>query len=119
MKPVSFIVLAIATAIIGLCAQQLERFDFYVLGAAYIVALACASALFGTDLFGGDMPASPMSSGWAILHADGKRWRTMDTIGMPAWTDDPAKALICRRREHVDAYAADDPDDVRIVQVAW
>jgi hypothetical protein len=56
--------------------------------------------------------------GWAIRHVDG-RWRTMDTLGMPDWTDDQAKALCCRLREHVDAYAADDPDDVRIVEVDW
>jgi len=56
--------------------------------------------------------------GWAIRHVDG-RWRTMDTIGMPDFTDDPAKALVCRLREHVDRYAADDPEDVRIVEVPW
>lgn len=57
-------------------------------------------------------------SGWAIQHVDG-RWRTIDTIGMPDFTDDAAKALVCRLREHVVAYAADDPEDVRIVEVPW
>lgn len=57
--------------------------------------------------------------GWAIQHADRKRWRTMDTIGMPDWTDDKAKALVCRLREHIERYAEDDEDDIRIVEVGW
>jgi hypothetical protein len=57
--------------------------------------------------------------GWAIQHADRKRWRTMDTIGMPDWTDDLAKALVCRLKDHIERYAEDDEDDIRIVEVAW
>lgn len=64
-------------------------------------------------------PEAQAHKGWCIRHADEKRWRTMDTIGMPDWTDDPAKALVCRLKEHVEAYAADDEDDVRIVEVRW
>jgi hypothetical protein len=56
--------------------------------------------------------------GWAIRNTDG-RWRTMDTIGMPDYTDDEAKALVCRLREHIERYAEDDLDDIRIVEVAW
>lgn len=54
-------------------------------------------------------------SGWCIRHVDGQRWRTLDSLGMPDWTDDESKALCLRLREHADAYAADDPEDVRIV----
>jgi hypothetical protein len=56
--------------------------------------------------------------GWAIRHVDG-RWRTLDASGMAGWTDDLAKALVCRLREHVDGFAGDDPEDVRIVEVVW
>lgn len=55
---------------------------------------------------------------WRIRHADGIRYRTLDSIGCPDWTTDPEKALTTTLREHVDAYAADDPEDVRIVEVA-
>jgi hypothetical protein len=60
-----------------------------------------------------------VASGWAIQHADRKRWRTMDTLGCPDWTDDPAKALVCRLKEHIELYAQDDDEDIRIVQVGW
>jgi hypothetical protein len=56
--------------------------------------------------------------GWAIRHVDG-RWRTLDASGMAGWTEDLSKALVCRLREHVDGFAGDDPEDVRIVQVVW
>lgn len=59
-------------------------------------------------------PSAIEPSGWCIRHTDG-RWRTMDSLGMPDWTDDPKEALCLRLRKHADAYAADDPDDVRIV----
>lgn len=53
--------------------------------------------------------------GWAIMHADGKRWRTLDSIGMPDRTEDPSKALVMRLKEHVERYAEDDSEDIRIV----
>lgn len=56
--------------------------------------------------------------GYCITHADGGRWRTMDTIGMPDWTTDKRDALCFSLRKHADAFAADDPEDVRIVPVA-
>lgn len=62
--------------------------------------------------------AATAPKGWCIRHVDG-RWRTLDTSGMPDWTDDSSKALCCRLREHADAFSAEDPDDVRIVEVAW
>src|SRR5262249_9083704 len=52
-----------------------------------------------------------------IVHADGKRWRTLDSIGMPDWTDDPKMALTMTLRMHADAFAGDDPEDVRIEEV--
>ncbi len=58
-------------------------------------------------------------SGWAIRHSDEKRWRTMDSLGMPDWTEDPEKALVCKLKEHIELYAQDDPEDVRIVAVTW
>ncbi len=57
------------------------------------------------------------SGGFVIEHADGTRWRTLDSIGMPDWTDDRAEALCVTLRSHADAYAADDPEDVRIKEV--
>lgn len=59
--------------------------------------------------------AKKSPGGYAIQHADGKTWRTMDSIGMPDWTEDPREALVLRLRKHADAFAADDPEDVRIV----
>lgn len=53
--------------------------------------------------------------GYVIEHADGDRWRTLDSIGMPDWTDDKAKALCFSLHEHADRFACDDPEDVRIV----
>lgn len=54
-------------------------------------------------------------TGWAIVHVDGKQWRTLDTLGMPDWTEDPLEALAFRLRKHADTYAIDDPEDVRVV----
>jgi len=56
--------------------------------------------------------------GYAIRHADGKRWRTLDSIGVPDWTENEAEALRFSLRAHADAFAGDDPDDVRIACVA-
>lgn len=55
--------------------------------------------------------------GYVIEHADGTRWRTLDSIGMPDWTDDRMKALCFSLREHADTFAGEDPEDVRIVTV--
>lgn len=55
--------------------------------------------------------------GFVIEHADGNRWRTLDSIGMPDWTDDRAEALCVTLRAHAEAYASDDPEDVRIKEV--
>ena len=54
-------------------------------------------------------------AGYSIRHADGLRWRTLDSMGMPDWTEDEAEALCFSLRHHADAFACDDPDDVRIV----
>lgn len=54
--------------------------------------------------------------GFSIRHVDG-RWRTLDSIGMPDWTNEPAQALCFSLREHADRYAEDDPEDVRIIPV--
>lgn len=55
------------------------------------------------------------SVGYCIRHADGVRWRTLDSMGMPDWTVDAADALCFSLRHHADAFACDDPEDVRIV----
>lgn len=54
--------------------------------------------------------------GFSIRHVDG-RWRTLDSIGMPDWTNESAQALCFSLREHADRYAEDDPEDVRIIPV--
>jgi hypothetical protein len=53
--------------------------------------------------------------GYCIRHADGLRWRTLDSMGMPDWTEDEAEALCFSLRHHADAFAGDDLEDVRIV----
>lgn len=53
--------------------------------------------------------------GYVIQHADGSRWRTLDSIGMPDWTDVESEALRFGLRKHADAFAGEDPEDVRIV----
>jgi len=53
---------------------------------------------------------------WSIQHADGRRWRTLDPIGMADWTEDPDLALAFSRREHANIFASDDPEDVRIIE---
>lgn len=77
---------------------------------------AYKNAFYAMVRAGKDHTAAPAMAapGWSIRHVDG-RWRTMDTIGMPDWTDDADKALSFRLREHADTFAQDDPDDVRIV----
>lgn len=57
------------------------------------------------------------ATGYVIEHAEGGRWRTMDTLGMPDWTDDINKALCVTLREHADSYSGEDPEDVRIMHV--
>ena len=54
------------------------------------------------------------STGYCIRHTDG-RWMTLDTLGMPDWTNDPDRALCFRRREHADLFATDCGEPVRIV----
>ncbi|NPT59697.1 hypothetical protein [Paraburkholderia elongata] len=54
-------------------------------------------------------------AGYCIQHADGLRWRTLDSMGAPDWTVDEAEALCFSLRHHADAFAGDDPEDVRIV----
>lgn len=56
--------------------------------------------------------------GYVIEHADGDRWRTLDSVGAPDWTDDKSEALCFSLRKHADAFACDDPEDVRIVEAA-
>ena len=51
---------------------------------------------------------------WRIEHVDGKRFRTLDTMGLPEWTTDPEKALTFGLSEHAHAFSADDHDDVHI-----
>lgn len=63
--------------------------------------------------------AEPPRTLFRIVHADGKRWRTMDSIGMPDWTDDPGKALTTTLRDHIERYAEDDPEDVRVQEVTF
>ncbi|MFM0432307.1 hypothetical protein PQQ75_25075 [Paraburkholderia aspalathi] len=58
---------------------------------------------------------APQPAGYCIRHADGLRWRTLDTQGAPDWTTDEAEALCFSLRHHADAFACDDPEDVRIV----
>lgn len=53
--------------------------------------------------------------GYCIRHSDGLRWRTLDPMGMPDWTVNEAEALCFSLRHHADAFAGDDPEDVRIV----
>jgi len=58
-----------------------------------------------------------VAPGWRIrvARADGTRcWRTMDSIGMPDETDLEAEALCFSRREHAEAFAQDDADDVEV-----
>lgn len=62
-----------------------------------------------------EKPPQVSEHGYCIRHVDG-RWRTVDTLGMPDWTDDPEFALCFRLPEHAHIFATDDPDDVRIVQ---
>lgn len=50
---------------------------------------------------------------YRIRHTDG-RWRTMDSLGMPDWTPHLSESLGFTLRVHADAFAADDPEDVRI-----
>lgn len=71
-----------------------------------------------------EFPTTPLEmlaprEGWAIRHADEKRWRTLDFSGMPAWTEVPAEALVCRLRAHAEAFAAEDSEDIRLVEVSW
>jgi hypothetical protein len=54
-------------------------------------------------------------AGYCIRHADGLRWRTLDSMGLPDWTADEAEALCFSLRHDADAFACDDPEDVRIV----
>lgn len=80
----------------------------------------CGEVLRAVNVMAGEVARSAAAgvAGFVIEHADGGRWRTLDTIGMPDWTDDIEKALMLTKREHADAYAADDPEDVRIKQVS-
>lgn len=55
--------------------------------------------------------------GYVLAHADGERWRTLDSMGAPAWTNKIEEALCFRLRKHADLFATDDPDDVRIKEV--
>lgn len=55
--------------------------------------------------------------GYVIEHADGTRWRTMDSIGMPAWTNDKAEALCVSLRMHAERFSEDDEEDIRIKPV--
>lgn len=55
--------------------------------------------------------------GFVIAHVQGKKWRTLDSIGMPKWTTNINEALCFRLRKHADVFGADDPDDVRILEV--
>lgn len=57
---------------------------------------------------------SPVKCMYRIEHPDGIRFRTMDEMGDTYWTDDPAKALTFGLSEHAHAFAAEDPEDVRI-----
>lgn len=59
--------------------------------------------------------AAQQPTGYCIRHADGLRWRTLDSMGAPDWTTDEAEALCFSLRHHADAFACDDPEDVRIV----
>lgn len=61
----------------------------------------------------------PQADGYCIRHADGLRWRTLDSMGMPEWTVNEADALCFSLRHHADAFAGDDPEDVRIVPRTW
>jgi hypothetical protein len=57
-------------------------------------------------------------TGFMIRHADGVRWRTLDSIGMPDWTDKQEEGVCFSLRVHAERYCEDDPDDVQIVAVA-
>lgn len=54
---------------------------------------------------------------YRIRHVDGKRYRTLDSIGMPDWTEDPEQALTFTVREHADRFSEEDPEDVRIIVI--
>lgn len=62
---------------------------------------------------------TPLPEGFCIRHADGMRWRTLDSEGAPDWTAVEGEALCFSLRSHADAFACDDPEDVRIVPRAW
>ena len=74
------------------------RFAFYVLNMVYFIDEAAHIR-------------------FVIEHADGKKWRTIDSTGMPDWAFNKEEALSFSLRKHADAFACDDPDDVRIKQV--
>lgn len=58
--------------------------------------------------------ARARAPGWVIVHEDDKRWRTLDSTGMPDWTSDPNDALCFSLRKHADLFAQDDPEPVHI-----
>lgn len=62
---------------------------------------------------------SQQPTGYCIRHVDGMRWRTLDSMGFPDWTTVEAEALCFSLRSHADAFACDDPEDVRIVPHTW
>lgn len=93
-----------------------------VVGAAMNVLLNCATKYPDRNVRAGIAVAlhnlavrvNPEVGGWVIEYADGGRWRTMDSLGLPDWTDDSDKALCFRDRGHADLFALDDSEDVRV-----
>jgi hypothetical protein len=81
---------------------------------ALCMELGCQQGDTVADWLRSRLSAQPAPS-YCIRHADGLRWRTLDSMGMPEWTTDEAEALCFSLRHHADAFACDDPDDVRIV----
>ena len=81
---------------------------------AVCLEFGCSQGDTVVDWLRARLSAQP-PAGYCIRHVDGVRWRTLDSMGMPEWTDDEAQALCFSLRHHADAFAGDDPEDVRIV----
>lgn len=105
-----------------------KHFKHWAKGALYFVATKLEENLYEVDdrtfqLWIGWHAARSLDrnlmgfTGYVIEHADGTRWRTLDSIGMPDWTETRAQALCFRLREHAEIFACDDPEDIHIIGI--
>lgn len=60
--------------------------------------------------------ADPPQLPWLVGDIDGLRFRSWDLIGIN-WTKDPAEAIQFYRREDAEAFATDDEDAWKVVQL--